>query len=130
MQTKDGKVEAATNESLEVERLRAEVDKEHEMYLRALADFDNYRRRVERERSSASRSGKRDIILSLLEVLDSFDRAFQHAKAAPGPMLEGMQAIHRKLLALIEAQGVTPFSSVGDAFNPEFHEAIGSVETD
>ena len=45
------------------------------MYLRALADFENYRRRVERERSTAARSGKREIILALLDVLDGFDRA-------------------------------------------------------
>jgi len=115
----------------EVERLKEEVRHEHEMYLRALADFENYRRRVERERGEAARSGKREIILALLEVLDGFDRAaLQQTSAAPSSLSEGVQILHRKLLSLLEAQGLTPFKSVGQAFNPELHEAIGSVQSD
>lgn len=121
-----------TNEAgdVEVERLKEDLRREHDMYLRALADFDNYRRRVERERASAARSGKREIILSLLETLDSFDRALEHIGDAPSSVSKGVQAIHRKMLGLLEAQGVTPFKSEGEPFNPEMHEAIGSVETD
>jgi molecular chaperone GrpE len=114
----------------ETDRLQEELRREHEMYLRALADFDNYRRRVERERESAARSGNRSIILSLLEVLDGFDRALRHIGDSPSSVSEGLQAIHRKLLGLLEAQGVTPFESQGETFNPERHEAIGSVQTD
>ncbi len=117
-------------EPSEVERLKEEVRREHEMYLRALADFDNYRRRVERERGEAARSGKREIILALLEVLDGFDRAVQQTSEAPSSLSEGVQILHRKLLSLLEAQGVTPFQSVGQAFSPELHEAIGSVQSD
>jgi molecular chaperone GrpE len=114
----------------EIERLKEDVRREHDMYLRALADFDNYRRRVERERASAARSGKRDLILSLLELLDAFDCALQHMGDAPSAVSEGVQAIHRKLLALLEEQGVAPFESVGEPFDPSLHEAIGSVESD
>jgi molecular chaperone GrpE len=112
----------------ELERLKEEVRREHEMYLRALADYDNYRRRVERERASAARSGKRDVILSLLEVVDDFDRALQHVADAPPPVVEGFQALQRKLLGVLAAHGVTPFETVGEKFNPEVHEAIGTVE--
>jgi molecular chaperone GrpE len=70
----------------EIERLKEELRREHDMYLRALADFENYRRRVDRERSSTSHSGKREIILSLLGVLDGFDRALQHMSDAPRPV--------------------------------------------
>ncbi|HEV8342484.1 MAG TPA: nucleotide exchange factor GrpE [Candidatus Binatia bacterium] len=114
----------------EIERLKEELRREHEMYLRALADFDNYRRRVERERSAAARSGKREVILSLLDVLDGFDRAFQHISDAPSSMSERVQAIHRKLLGLLEAQGVTPLKSLGETFNPEMHDAVGSVQSE
>ena len=79
---------------------------------------------------SAARSGKREIILALLEVLDGFDRAVQQTSEAPSSLSEGVQILHRKLLGLLEAQGVTPFKSVGEAFNPELHEAIGSVQSD
>ena len=116
-------------DSSEVERLNQEVRREHDMYLRALADFDNYRKRVERERASSARSGKREIILRLLEVIDSFDRALQHIDAEPSSISEGLQAIHRKLLGLLEAEGVTPVESLGETFDPQFHEAIGSVQT-
>ena len=116
------------NEPSEIERLKEEVRREHDMYLRALADYDNYRRRVERERTNAARSGKRDIILQLLEVLDGFDRALQHVDDAPSSVSEGLQLLHRKLLGMLEAQGITPLQSLGETFNPELHDAIGTVK--
>jgi molecular chaperone GrpE len=126
--TKDNtNVTTASDEASEIERLREQVRREHDMYLRALADFDNYRRRVERDRETATHSGKRALILSLLEVLDSFEAALQHAGAEPSSMVAGVQAIYRKLLGVLEAQGVTQFRSVGTPFDPEHHEAIGSV---
>jgi molecular chaperone GrpE len=115
-------------EAPEVERLRGEVQREHDMYLRALADFDNYRRRVDRDRASATESGNRSLILSLLEIADSFENALAHLSDAPESVVEGLQAINRKLAATLESQGVTPFSSLGEPFDPARHEAIGSVE--
>jgi molecular chaperone GrpE len=114
----------------ELDRLRQEVQREHDLYLRALADFDNYRRRVERERATAARSGTRDIIVSLLEVLDGFDRALRHLPEESSATGEGLRAIHRKLMGLLEAQGVTPVESLGEIFDPELHEAIGTVAAD
>src|SRR5436189_384501 len=102
---------ATGDEPSEVERLKEELRREHEMYLRALADFDNYRKRVERERATAARRGTREIILSLLPVLDGFDRALEHLGAKPSSVTEGVLAIQRKLMSLLEAQGVTPFNS-------------------
>jgi len=127
--TKNDKVSPADERS-EIARLKEELSREHDMYLRALADFENYRRRIERERSTAARSGKREIILSLLEVLDGFDRALQHTEKAPSSVSEGVQALQRKLLSLLEAQGVTRFESLGQTFNPELHDAIGSVQSE
>lgn len=114
----------------EIEQLKEQVRQEHEMYLRALADFDNYRRRVERQRASAAFSGKREIILSLLDLVDSFELALQHIGDAPPPLAEGLKAIYRRLLTLLEEQGVTPIDSVGEPFNPHLHEAIDSVRSD
>lgn len=114
----------------EIERLKEELRREHDLYLRALADYDNYRRRVERERSTAARSGKREIILSLLEVMDGFDLALQHLGDSPSSVSEGLQLLHRKLLGLLEAEGVTPLQSLGEPFNPELHDAIGLVQSE
>src|SRR6266536_2184165 len=118
------------DEPSEVERLKEELRREHDLYLRALADYDNYRRRVERDRSAAARSGKRELILQLLDVLDGFDRALQHLDDAPESVSEGLQLLQRKLLSVLEAQGVTPLQSLGETFNPELHDAIGTVKSE
>jgi molecular chaperone GrpE len=112
------------------EQLKADLRREHDLHLRALADFDNYRRRVERDREKTAAAAKRDIILSLLEVLDSFDRALPYISAAPSSVAEGVQAIHRRLLDLLDAQKVTSFETVGEPFDPAIHEAIGAVESE
>jgi molecular chaperone GrpE len=128
--TEQNKNRTTGDDASEIARLKEELSREHDMYLRALADFENYRRRIERERSTAARSGKREIILSLLEVLDGFDRALQHTANSPSSVSEGVRALQRKLLSLLEAQGVTRFESVGQTFNPELHDAIGSVHSE
>ncbi len=120
--------QSASEPAREVARLQEQLRAEHEMYLRALADFDNYRRRVERESARTARSGKRDVMLSLLEVMDGFDRAFQHAEKNQSALWEGVQAIHGKLLAVLQAQGIAPFESVGQKFDPALHEAIAAVK--
>jgi molecular chaperone GrpE (heat shock protein) len=68
------KNQQAGEEPSEIDRLKEEVRREHDMYLRALADHDNYRRRVERERAGAARSGKREVILSLTSSTASTGR--------------------------------------------------------
>ena len=123
--------ETPTTEGLpEAQRLQEEVRRERDMRLRALADFDNFRKRIERERAGAAQRGKRDIVLQLLDLADSFDRAFQQAGAVPASWVEGFRSIQKNLLGLLEAQGVTPFTSLGEPFDPERHEAIGDVETE
>lgn len=109
----------------EMKKLKAELGREHEMLLRALADFDNYRGRVEREREKAAQSGKREVLAGLLDAVDGFERALQLTADVPGGIGEGFQAIHRSLLNLLKANDVTPFESVGQAFDPALHEAIG-----
>jgi molecular chaperone GrpE len=128
--TDQNKNAKADDSPSEIERLKEELRREHDMYLRALADYDNYRRRIERDRSAAARSGKRELILQLLDVLDGFDRARQHLGDAPESVAEGLQLLQRKLLGLLEAQGVTPLQSLGETFNPELHDAIGTVKSE
>jgi molecular chaperone GrpE len=115
-------------EPAELERLKQELDHEHEMHLRALADFDNYRRRTERDRATATARGKRDIVLSLLELMDSFERALPHLTQSAAS--DGVRAIHRQLMGILERQGVAPIEAVGETFNPELHEAIGLDPSD
>ena len=112
---------------MEVEILQAQLRSEHEMYVRSLADFDNYRRRMERDVASSVEHGKRDLIFSFLEILDSFERALQQVGTASPALVEGLEATHRKTLALLQTQGVVPFKSVGEKFDPALHEAVATV---
>jgi molecular chaperone GrpE len=111
----------------EVDRLNKELNHEHEMHLRALADFENYRRRTERERASTTQRGKRDLLLPLVELLDGLEQALQHANEEPSSVIQGVSAIHRQLLRILEEQGVTAFDSIGQQFDPTLHEAVGSA---
>jgi len=119
----------AASEPSEVERLTEELRREREMHLRALADFENYRRRVERDREMEARRGKREIMLSLLDIVDNFDRALKHIGDSPPAVSQGLEALYRKIQTVLEAQGVTPFQTAGKPFDPKMHEAIGSVES-
>jgi molecular chaperone GrpE len=114
----------------EVERLREEMTAERDRGLRTLADFDNYRRRVRRERADAEHSGKRDLLLTLLEVMDDFDRALEHVGEASDAVMDGLRLIHQRLVGVLESNDVTPFESEGRQFDPMMHEAMSVVESD
>ena len=106
------------------------ADRVDDRYLRLLAEFQNYRRRTERERATTAESAKRGIILSLLEVIDDFERALEYSSGRPSPLAEGMNSIYRKLRGILDAEGVAPFQSVGEMFDPTIHEAVASVPTE
>jgi molecular chaperone GrpE len=111
----------------EIERLKHELSREHAMHLRALADFDNYRKRVQREQESAARAGKRQLVLALLDVVDDFERALAYADTAPESILAGARVIHQRLTDLLQAQGVVPYTSAGQPFDPALHEAVDVI---
>jgi len=114
----------------EIERLKQALSREHALHLRALADFDNYRKRVQRERDSAAQAGKRQLVLALLDMMDDFERALAYANTAPESILAGARVIHQRLTDLLQAQGVVPYSSTGQPFDPALHEAVDAIKTD
>jgi len=114
----------------EIERLKQELSRAHDMRLRALADFDNYRKRVQREQDSAAQAGKRQLVLALLDVMDDFERALAYANAAPASILAGARVIHQRLADVLRAQGVVPYPSAGQPFDAALHEAVDVVHTD
>jgi molecular chaperone GrpE len=113
----------------EIKRLTQELSRSRDMYLRALADFDNYRKRVQREQSSAAQVGKRQLILTLLDVMDDFECALAHASTTPESILAGTHVIHKRLADLLQAQGVVPYNNAGQRFGPALHEAVDAVKT-
>ncbi len=128
-ETTTGDAPLQTGDSSESARLQEELRQEHDRYLRALADFDNYRRRVERDIERMTQAGKRDLAVPLLEILDDFERALNHLGPEARGTAEGLRATHRRLLALLERQGITPFQSQGRPFDPAYHEAVSKDES-
>ena len=114
----------------EIERLQQALSREHDMHLRALADFDNYRKRVQREQESTAQAGKRQLVLALLDVMDDFERALAYTNTAPASILTGARVIHQRLTDLLQAQGVVPYTSTGQPFDPALHEAVDVINTD
>jgi molecular chaperone GrpE len=112
----------------EIERLQEDLRIERDRNLRTLADFKNYRRRVERDGSKLAEEGKRGIILPLLDIIDDMEKAMQWASDEEQPFAQGVRIIHQKFLALLETYGVLPFESVGTPFNNNLHEAIAMVK--
>jgi molecular chaperone GrpE len=125
-------------EKEDVESLRqalAEEEKKAEDYLanwqRAQADFINYKRRNEQERQDFNRFANANLILSLLPILDDLDRALSSVpsvKAAKHSWLEGIRLVDRKFQSVLETQGLTPIKSLGEPFDPNFHEAVRQDE--
>jgi len=122
----DGTPSAASDEA-GVEQLRAELQEEHDRYLRTRADFENYRRRVERDRDLAARQAKRALLLALVDLADGFDRALVHVDESPESVAAGLHGMRRRLSSLLEAEGVKAFESVGRPFDPTRHEAMATV---
>jgi molecular chaperone GrpE len=118
---------AASSEQAGVEGLRAELQQEHDRYLRTRADFENYRRRVERDRDVAARQAKRELLLALVDLADGFDRALVHIDESPDSVAAGLYGMRRRLSSLLEAEGVKSFESVGQRFDPTHHEAMATV---
>ena len=91
----------------EVVRLKDELATERDRSLRLLAEFDNYRRRTNEERASAEETGKREILLALLDVMDDFDRALLHVGTAPDAVADGLKLIRQRLSDMLHSNGVT-----------------------
>ena len=114
----------------EVVRLQDELAAERERGLRLLAEFDNYRRRTNEERAFAEEDGKREVLLALLDVMDDFDRALLHVGTAPNAVADGLRLIRQRFSDVLLANGVTPFDSEGQPFDPTIHEAMTMIDSD
>ncbi|HET7295073.1 MAG TPA: nucleotide exchange factor GrpE [Vicinamibacteria bacterium] len=117
----EGQEPPLTREALEA--LRRERDELRDQLLRRRADFENYKKRVERDRVQAERAATARVCQALLPVLDDFDRALE-ALPPDTPMRAGVELIQRQVLALLESEGVKAKDPTGEAFDPEMHQAL------
>lgn len=112
----------------EIERLQEGLSNERERNLRTLADFKNYRRRVEHDGNAIAEEGFRKIIIPLLGIVDDLEKALQWANDGGQPFVLGIRTIHQKFLALLDAHEVLPFNSIGTPFDHNLHEAVAMVK--
>jgi molecular chaperone GrpE len=106
--------------------LQDEADRCRDLLLRKAAEFDNYRRRTERERREQADRSVSDLLLELLPVLDDFERALNAdvGRESVDPYRQGVELIHRQLLDLLKRRGVRPIDAVGTEFDPYLHQAV------
>ncbi len=143
---KDGSLEADVGGS-ELDVLKGEVAELNVKWLRALADLDNHKRRVQRERLQWDRSVREEMLIPILEVVDNFERAIYGdgvaSEDANGPdagdanssvsgdaFRDGVELILRHFIDVLEKIGVTSVEAEGCDFDPNLHEAVGHVESD
>lgn len=116
----DGAENAQENAKAEAEREDEELNAR---YLRLAADFQNYKKRVEKERSEIYAFANEKIILELLEVADNFERALKHSDSSDS-FAEGMSMIFKQFMGVLEKNGVEEIIAEGETFDPNFHDAV------
>ena len=97
---------------------------------RQMAEFDNFRKRTEREKSQMYEIGAKDIIEKILPVIDNFERGLAAVpeESKEDPFVEGMEKIYKQIMTTLEGVGVKPIEAVGQEFNPDFYNAVMHVE--
>jgi molecular chaperone GrpE len=103
--------------------LRRERDGLQDRLLRTAAEFDNYRKRMDRERRDLADYTAGEVIRELLPIIDNLERALQ-AAAEDDPLRKGVELIHKQMLELLRKRGVTPIEARGADFDPNFHQAV------
>jgi molecular chaperone GrpE len=121
---------SAELDQLRIERdgLRAERDELKELLVRRQAEFDNYRKRTEKERSHFVQYAGMELVKEILPILDDFDRAMKVEGGNP-EYVKGVQMIHSRMFETLRKQGLEPIETAGKQFDPHLHQAVERVET-
>ncbi len=107
-----------------LKELQRERDALQDRLLRTAAEFDNYRKRVERERRELSEYAAADVLLDLLPIIDNFERAMQAPVGDGEALHKGVEMIHRQMVDLLKKRGVSIIEARGEDFDPNVHQAV------
>lgn len=109
--------------------LKAELAEQKEKFIRLYAEFDNYKRRNAKERVELIQTAGREVIQAMLEVVDDCERAEKQMQKTDdlGQVKEGIQLVFAKLRNILQSKGLKEMKSIGEEFNPDFHEAITEI---
>ena len=127
-ETKAPKKEKKTKKDTELEKLKAELEAKNDLLLRTAAEFDNFKKRTERERSSVAEFAKANVIKELLPILDNIDRAAALEDKSSSDYIKGIELIVKQFEALGGKLGILEVAKVGDTFDPNCHEAVMHIE--
>ncbi|KHE71189.1 nucleotide exchange factor GrpE [Halobacillus sp. BBL2006] len=128
----DAEHEPAEETNDELEQLRQEKEEINNRLLRLQADYDNFRRRTQKEKEADRKYRSQSLVEELVPVLDNFDRALQVEVDgdAAGKFAEGMKMVYQQFKAALDKEGVEEIPAVGEEFDPHLHQAIMQVEDD
>lgn len=111
-------------------KLLVEKQELFDRLLRKQAEFENFRKRTEREKEDILKHGSADLIRGLLPALDSFERALKHRNPkVPAEFYKGIELIHNELVDVLRKAGLDPLHTLGETFDPNFHQAVETVES-
>jgi molecular chaperone GrpE len=118
--------------SASAEDLTRKLTEMQDKYIRLSAEFDNYRKRTLREKIELSKTGGESVIISLLPVVDDFDRAVTSMRDTDNcdAIKQGLELINAKLSAFLKQNGVSEIEAIHEQFNPDIHEAVTSIAVD
>ena len=117
--------DAAADQPVDPAQLQKERDDYYDRLLGLTAEFDNYRKRVERDRREAGERASAAVFEHLLPTIDDFERALSaEADPAAEPYRKGVELIYRQMLDFLKKRGVTPIEALGADFDPNFHQAV------
>ena len=125
----DHPIDLGPSVEAEMERLERELDELRDVHLRKLAEFDNFRKRTDREREEFRRIANEEFVAELLPVLDNFERALEHGPDSDANAFrEGIEMIAKQLWDALQREGVEVIEPLGEPFSPEFHEAVHRID--
>ena len=131
LDTDNEQTELAEMEALrkQLDEAQAAVEKEKKDYMFLMADFDNFRKRVRREKEDLLKNGNEKILAGLLPIVDDFERGLEATRDSedPNAIREGMELIYNKLVKYLEQNGVKAMESTGMDFDADLHEAIATI---
>lgn len=109
-----------------------QIEELNDRVRRQMAEFDNFRKRSEKEKSMMFDMGARTVIEKILPVVDNFERGFTTVEESDidDAFVQGMQQVYKQMMTELEAMGVKPIEAVGQEFNPDFHNAVMQVESE
>ena len=124
--------EAETAEETVKDKTQEKIDELQDKVKRQLAEFENFRKRTEKEKATMFEAGAKSVIEKILPVIDNFERGLATTKEEEktNPHVEGMNMIYKQLMTELDKLEVKPIEAVGQEFNPDFHNAIMQVESD